>query len=401
MPGTQPTFLVLVNSRSGGQDGPQLLDKFQALSQEEGGLHGLVVSLTEPVPPPGSGVVGPRPGLEKYRNTENLRIIVCGGDGTVGWVLAEIDSVRWGRAGRPTVAIIPLGTGNDLSRSLYWGGRYKDKPLKKVLHDVEVAGVELLDRWSLNLTPLAATEATERKPGAMDDIPDQIKVFNNYFSLGIDAHIALQFHNARNANKDKFTSRTRNLLFYGLEGGKDLVVAKWRHLMDSVSVVCITKEGSRLDVTERLKERGAHALLFLNIRSFSGGTRPWKREAGTATSNDGLLEVIAMDNLDLALLQLGGTGEAICQARSVEITTLKAVPMQVDGEPLLINPCTLNIQFHNKANMLTKRKNSYPYRDPEVEEWAARKIQHSFKTYKSQKSGGAVQPGGVRPASVS
>jgi diacylglycerol kinase (ATP) len=49
-----------------------------------------------------------------------------------------------------------------------------------------------------------------------------MNVMNNYFSVGIDAHIALQFHRARNNNPEHFTSRTRNLLFYGLEGGKDL-----------------------------------------------------------------------------------------------------------------------------------------------------------------------------------
>jgi diacylglycerol kinase (ATP) len=48
-------------------------------------------------------------------------------------------------------------------------------------------------------------------------------VLNNYFSVGIDAEIALQFHRARNSNPDHFTSRTRNLIFYTLEGGKDLV----------------------------------------------------------------------------------------------------------------------------------------------------------------------------------
>ena len=32
------TFLVLINQRSGGQDGPQLLDKFRTLAQE--GLEG-------------------------------------------------------------------------------------------------------------------------------------------------------------------------------------------------------------------------------------------------------------------------------------------------------------------------------------------------------------------------
>ena len=113
--------------------------------------------------------------------------------------------------------------------------QFQDKPLKKVLHDVEVANMEKLDRWRLHLS--VKTEA-EKHPKATDNLPEQIAVFNNYFSMGIDAHIALQFHNARNANSDKFTSRTRNLLFYGLEGGKDLVVHKWKHLMDSVRSGC-------------------------------------------------------------------------------------------------------------------------------------------------------------------
>jgi len=372
------TFLVLVNSKSGGQDGPHLLEKFTEIFREER-LAGEVVSLTEPVE---EGVVGPGPGLRKYSNTRNLRVVVCGGDGTVGWVLSQIDTVQWAAA-PPPVAVIPLGTGNDLSRSLHWGGRYKDKPIKKVLHDVEVANIEKLDRWRLELR---VKEEAEKHAKATDTLPVSLAVFNNYFSMGIDAHIALQFHNARNANSDKFTSRTRNLLFYGLEGGKDLVVHKWRHLMDSVSVKCTLGDGSVRDITERLKNYGAHALLFLNIKSYSGGTRPWKHKSGVQSSGDGLVEVVAMDNVDLALLNLGGTGESICQAREVEIETWRAVPVQVDGEPLLVNPFKLTLRYHNSAPMLTKKKTSYPYKDPEVEEWAARKIQRSFKDFKTQKS---------------
>ena len=88
-----------------------------------------------------------------------------------------------------------------------------------------------------------------------------LNVLNNYFSVGIDAHIALQFHRARNNNPDHFTSRTRNLLFYGIEGGKDLFKQQWRSLMDYVSIEC---DGE--DYTQRLKAYGTHSVLFLNIK---------------------------------------------------------------------------------------------------------------------------------------
>lgn len=54
-----------------------------------------------------------------FMQVPNLHILVCGGDGTVGWVLSEIDNV--GLSPTPAIAVLPLGTGNDLARSLNWG----------------------------------------------------------------------------------------------------------------------------------------------------------------------------------------------------------------------------------------------------------------------------------------
>ena len=83
---------------------------------------------------------GAEPSLRSsFANIEDLKIVVCGGDGTVQWVLSDIDSLvaEGVLTTRPGVAILPLGTGNDLSRQYGWGHGYNTRLLKDLRMDVE------------------------------------------------------------------------------------------------------------------------------------------------------------------------------------------------------------------------------------------------------------------------
>ncbi len=51
-----------------------------------------------------------------------MRILAAGGDGTVAWILKTIRDLQLDP--EPHVAVMPLGTGNDLSLSFGWGNTF-------------------------------------------------------------------------------------------------------------------------------------------------------------------------------------------------------------------------------------------------------------------------------------
>ncbi|KAF7240548.1 Diacylglycerol kinase iota [Varanus komodoensis] len=336
-------LLVFVNPKSGGNQGTKVLQMFMwYLNPRQ------VFDLSQE---------GPRDALELYRKMPNLRILACGGDGTVGWILSILDELQLNP--QPPVAVLPLGTGNDLARTLNWGGGYTDEPVAKILCHVEDGTIVQLDRWNLQVERNPDLPQDELEDGARK-LP--LSVFNNYFSLGFDAHVTLEFHESREANPEKFNSRFRNKMFYAGAAFSDFLQRSSRDLSKHVKVVC---DGT--DLTSKIQELKFQCIVFLNIPRYCAGTMPWgnpgdHREFEPQRHDDGYIEVIGFTMASLAALQVGGHGERLHQCREVTLLTYKSIPMQVDGEPCRLAPSLIRISLRNQANMVqkSKRRTSMP-----------------------------------------
>uniref|UniRef100_A0A8C4GDZ9 Diacylglycerol kinase n=1 Tax=Dicentrarchus labrax TaxID=13489 RepID=A0A8C4GDZ9_DICLA len=464
-------LLVLVNSKSGDNQGVKFLRKFKQLlnpAQVFDLMNG-----------------GPELGLRLFQKFVTFRILVCGGDGSVGWVLSELDKLNLHK--QCQLGVLPLGTGNDLARVLGWGGLCDDDAqLLQILEKLERATTKMLDRWSVmtyeslsssqvHITQYADSvashlakildsdkhsdvissakyvslvseknrdgekrsnqESGSSSPGesggesgsegktyrskeqlmlranslkkALRQIIEQAEkgrmratpltarhllcslshyssicgslmcsciiiltnnlrifcifsqcsekcVMNNYFGIGLDAKISLEFNNKRDEHPKKCSSRTKNMMWYGVLGTKELVQKTYKNLEQRVQLEC---DGVPMSLPS------LQGLAVLNIPSYAGGINFWggtkeDNNFGAPSFDDKKLEVVAVfGSMQMAMSRvINLQHHRIAQCRQVKITILgeEGVPVQVDGEAWIQPPGIVKINHKNRAQMLTR-----------------------------------------------
>ncbi|KAG5836934.1 hypothetical protein ANANG_G00233930 [Anguilla anguilla] len=179
-------------------------------------------------------------------------------------------------------------------------------------------------------------------------------VMNNYFGIGLDAKISLDFNNKRDEHPEKCRSRTKNRMCYGVLATKELLHRTYRNLEQRVLLEC---DGRPIPLPS------LQGIAVLNIPSYAGGTNFWggTKEDDTFTApsfDDKVLEVVAVfGSMQMAVSRvINLQHHRIAQCRTVKITILgdEGVPVQVDGEAWIQPPGYIRIIHKNRTQTLTR-----------------------------------------------
>lgn len=376
--GEQPPYIVaFVNSRSGNQSVSRAIkNQLETLLGHEfkdaGGaeifLAGSVCEL--------SGVfTNPRHVRDTIRDTKRLisaralRFLVCGGDGTVTWVLQEIESCKQENPALfppdendPPIGIVPAGTGNDLARSLGWGPKLnRVAALVGFVQWVLSASPVVLDQWRVTISCQNESQGSTLPPVFHETSPGSNEFegyFQNYLSIGMDAAVTYGLEKARRNCCGK-------LCFRAGIGKACFALQAWR---SGFWKCCFAPQVSVMDHTVYMKDatKGDVALvatrlgkcrqvLLLNINSYASGRVPFTREELAAVSpSDGHLEFFTFRNAaSFAWIIAGGHGNVLGRPEQMQLTLERGEFMQMDGESWYVDGgCQLSVQHHRQVRML-------------------------------------------------
>lgn len=397
-----PLIYIFVNPTSGGNAADSIFSAGgnQIIFTEEGVRSKVYVFNIR------DGEHGYKPGFQSMKkhieqheaDARSIHAIIAGGDGTVMWAICEAQAHGIDMS-KLSFGVIPYGTGNDLARSLGWGGtspgkgvmRNDMKGFKALIREYLRAEVVDFDIWKIQVKVSEEDglikQVRDRSKVAMKDGDSYQKILTkpmcNYFSVGVESRIGLGF------DKNRTKSTFRNKMRYGIEGFKKMFLStpKIADLVDSC-----TSESDRVIFETNAETKNPVlignpvSLIFLNISSFAGGCDLWSGSTksgilvknddrdsahvfGPQSSGDGKLDILTYSGLvGLSLEQskskiLGGNGKRIGQETGPLVLHFrrdiadKRTYMQIDGEFFTLEKVeSIAISHNTVVKVLRKKK---------------------------------------------
>mmetsp|Transcript_65916 Transcript_65916/g.157619 ORF Transcript_65916/g.157619 Transcript_65916/m.157619 type:complete len:420 (-) Transcript_65916:49-1308(-) len=386
-------MFLFVNPGSGGGVGKFFLEDGmpKSIPMADGSMKTLrVFSLPD-------GKPGDKPGFHALKQATAaglVRVIVGGGDGSVMWVAGEAEKHGVDVATQMALGIIPLGTGNDFSRHLGWGGtnprpkslrRNNYRRVVQLMQRFAVGLPEPFDVWKITIEsdPIVGRVCTHNKQGG-EDIQlggkiDRLMIL--YYSVGDDGMSGYAFEPKR------MESQFGNLFQYGMAVASTYFAEKCSgdsledkiksvHAGDSPTAPVAFHTTEELQGPELTHNPGI--LLFLNVDSYAGGQAHLWRNSSPALGVDAPLDADLLDREASAyddklevlssrsLARIGASrlplvgARRIMQTNSAYIEFHRPEPgedleefFQIDGEFYrVINPKSCQVRHKQKLQVL-------------------------------------------------
>ena len=228
-------------------------------------------------------------------------IALAGGDGTVFQALQGLA----GLPALPKTGLIPIGTGNDLARSLGILKVFKTQGLKALLEIILQGKTRSVDVLSLN---------------------DRV-FFTNYFGFGIDAKVARDFNTFRTKPFLRSMSALHlNKVFYGILG-----IANLLHKIPDAFQMRYTGRELKDEIIS--VPGGICEILITNIPSYAAGAFP----SSKCRMHDGLFEVTIVSSLR----QLAGMHLTRFFKKPLDVVCKGITQFQTDNLEILLKGKTL------------------------------------------------------------
>lgn len=200
--------------------------------------------------------------------------------------------------------------------------------------------------------------------GSVCEEEPNLFVMNNYFSIGLDAELCLEFHMKREEKPERFTSRLHNKGVYVRSSIRKMMKRSSKMLQDDIE---IEVDGKKIDLPV------LEGIVLLNIGSWAAGANLWGSHTDDnfviPSYSDGMVEVIGLTGV-MHMGQIQSSirgGIQLAQGSQINIKLKSDWPVQIDGEPwmqsaghVIVRPVLMQAKMLRKRKARVKTAPAYP-----------------------------------------